>query len=147
MAARMSMQPGPGLVRAICTCNSQLFLCLAITEMVVRMSISFKKHLLNSNQGSINSCRRNTLERKECFPKRQRVAKRPQVFHTEEQQGGVSLVLLGHHQVESLPEDREQSPSVSGSSRLGKVSAVIVARHNLVECYYCKMENVQKKQP
>ena len=109
--------------------------------MVVRMSISFKKHLLNSNQGSINSCRRNTLERKECFPKRQRVAKRPQVFHTEEQQGGVSLVLLGHHQVESLPEDREQSPSVSGSSRLGEVSAVVVARHNLVECYDCKKEN------
>ena len=140
MAARMSMHPGPGLVRAICTCNSQLFLCLAITEMV-RMSISLKKHLLNSNQGRINSCRRNTLERKECFPKRQRVAKRPQVFHTEEQQGGVSLVLLGHHQVESLPEDREQSPSVSGSSRLGEVSAVFVARHNLVECYDCKKEN------
>ena len=140
MAARMSMHPGPGLVRAICTCNSQLFLCLAITEMV-RMSISLKKHLLNSNQGSINSCRRNTLQRKESFPKRQRVAKRPQVFHTEEQQGGVSLVLLGHHQVESLPEDREQSPSVSGSSRLGEVSAVFVARHNLVECYDCKKEN------
>ena len=99
------------------------------------MSISFKKHLLNSNQGSINSCRRNTLERKERFPKRQRVAKRPQVFHTEEQQGGVSLSLLGHHQVESLPEDREQSPSVSRSSRLGEVSAVVVARHNLVEGY------------
>ena len=43
MAARMSMHPGPGLVRAICTCNSQLFLCLAITEVVVRMSVSFKK--------------------------------------------------------------------------------------------------------
>ena len=39
MAARMSMQPGPGLVRAICTCISQLYLCLATTE-VVRMSIS-----------------------------------------------------------------------------------------------------------
>ena len=140
MAARMSMQPGPGLVRAICTCNSRLFLCLDTTEDVHFLFFE-KKHLLNSNQGSINSCRRNTLERKERFPKRQRVAKRPQVFHTEEQQGGVSLVLLGHHQVESLPEDREQSPSVSGSTRLGEGSAVIVARHNLVECYDCKKEN------
>ena len=71
------------------------------------------------------------MEWEKCLAQRQRVAKRTKVLHAEQQHGGVCLACLWHHEIKGFTKNREKCPSVSCCARLGKMRAIIVARHNL----------------